>query len=219
MRMYWIAENTCTVKLKDFTTPQLIQLEHLFQQTYSQNLIASYVTIDAVTLTFAEPELILEDDLFSLIAEHSPTFQKENVVGGRVVEIPVLYGGEEGPDLSHVAAFHGLTEDEVVQYHTQAEYKVQMIGFVPSFPYLEGLHPAIHTPRKKTPRLSISAGSVGIGGTQTGIYPFESPGGWQIIGKTNIQLFRPDHPSPSILQVGDTVKFMNVRGEAACSKS
>lgn len=217
--MYWIAENTCTVKLENFTTPQLIQLEQLFQQTYSQNLIASYVTIDAVTLTFADPELILEDDLFSLIAEHSPTFQEENGVGGRVVEIPVLYGGEEGPDLSHVATFHGLTENEVVQYHTRAEYKVQMIGFVPSFPYLEGLHPAIHTPRKKTPRLSIPAGSVGIGGTQTGIYPFESPGGWQIIGKTDIQLFRPDQPSPSLLQVGDTVKFVNVRGGAECLKS
>lgn len=129
------------------------------------------------------------------------------VAPSRKVEIPVVYGGEHGPDLAHVAAQHGLTCDEVVALHTGATYLVHMIGFVPGFPYLGGLDPRLETPRRDTPRPAVPAGSVGIGGAQTGIYPIESPGGWQLIGRTPLSLFDAMLGEPARLRVGDRVTF------------
>jgi inhibitor of KinA len=125
----------------------------------------------------------------------------------RVVEIPVHYGGESGPDLDIVAKHNGLTPEEVVAIHSNGHYFVNMIGFAPGFPYIGGMSEKIATPRKSSPRLKIPAGSVGIAGKQTGIYPIETPGGWQIIGKTPLQLFRPDHDPPSLLKAGDKICF------------
>lgn len=126
---------------------------------------------------------------------------------GRLVEIPVLYGGEFGPDLHVVAQTHGLTVQEVIDIHTTPEYLVYMIGFAPGFPFLGGLDERIATPRKLTPRTSIPPGSVGIAGKQTGVYPLETPGGWQIIGRTPTDLFVPEMTPPSLLQSGDKIKF------------
>jgi inhibitor of KinA len=123
------------------------------------------------------------------------------------VVIPVCYGGDFGPDLAAVAAAHDTTEQAIVAAHTAGEYTVAMIGFLPGFPYLEGLAPALHTPRRATPRTAVPAGSVGIGGASTGIYPFVSPGGWHLIGRTPRALFDPTRPSPSLLQPGDRVRF------------
>jgi len=134
------------------------------------------------------------------------------VAPSRNVEIPVAYGGEHGPDLAHVAAQHGLTCDEVVALHTGATYLVHMIGFVPGFPYLGGLDPRLETPRRDTPRPAVPAGSVGIGGAQTGIYPIESPGGWQLIGRTPLSLFDAMHDEPARLRVGDCVTFTAITG-------
>lgn len=125
----------------------------------------------------------------------------------RTVEIPVEYGGPAGPDLDHVARHAGLTIDEVIRLHTSALYTVVMVGFVPGFPYLAGLPPEIATPRRSSPRLSVPAGSVGIAGSQTGVYPLETPGGWQIIGRTDMHLFRPDLDPPTVLRIGDQVRF------------
>lgn len=125
----------------------------------------------------------------------------------RLVEIPVCYGGEFGPDLEEVARQNGLTPAEVVEIHSAAEYLVYMIGFAPGFPYLGGMDERIATPRRSSPRLSIPRGSVGIGGKQTGIYPIESPGGWQIIGRTPVTLFQPEADPPSLLRAGDRVRF------------
>ena len=129
---------------------------------------------------------------------------------GQRVEIPVIYGGESGPDLAHVAKENGLTEEEVIQIHSSVEYVVFMIGFAPGFPFLGGMDKRIEMPRKEHPRANVPAGSVGIAGEQTGIYPFNSPGGWQIIGKTSVDLFLPTEDPPTRLQAGDRLKFVPV---------
>jgi inhibitor of KinA len=125
----------------------------------------------------------------------------------RVIEVPVCYGGELGCDLEDVAIYHELTPQEVIRLHTEPEYLVYMIGFAPGFPYLGGMNEQIATPRRSTPRLIIPAGSVGIGGKQTGIYPIESPGGWHLIGRTPLLLFQPCQDPPSLLRAGDRIRF------------
>ena len=125
----------------------------------------------------------------------------------RIVEIPVVYGGEYGPDLQYVANYHNLTEHEVIKRHTESECLVYMLGFAPGFAFMGGLDSSIATPRKETPRLAIPAGSVGIAGMQTGAYPFETPGGWQIIGRTPQPLFLPNEYPPTYLKAGDRIRF------------
>lgn len=132
------------------------------------------------------------------------------VFEGRQVEIPVLYGGEYGPDLEYVAAYHKLSIEEVIELHTQNECLVYMIGFAPGFPFLGGMDERIATPRKESPRKAIAPGSVGIAGKQTGIYSLETPGGWQIIGRTPLDLFRPELEPPVLLQAGDRIKFFPI---------
>ena len=128
-------------------------------------------------------------------------------VAGETVEIPVRYDGE---DLPEVAGLTGLEPDEVVRRHTAPEYTVAFLGFSPGFPYLVGLDPALEVPRRDTPRTSIPAGSVGLAGNQTGIYPTATPGGWQLIGRTHVTLFDPARDPPSLLAPGDRVRFVAV---------
>lgn len=130
---------------------------------------------------------------------------------GRLVEIPVTYGGEYGPDLDDVAAHAGLSREEVIAIHTAPTYEVQMIGFMLGFPYLAGMDPRIAAPRLATPRTAIAAGSVGIAGSQTGVYPLVSPGGWRIIGRTALVLANPSADPPCLLRAGDTVRFVQVK--------
>ena len=129
-----------------------------------------------------------------------------------VVEIPVRYGGEDGPDLAAVAAHAGLDPADVISRHAAVDYTVAMLGFAPGFPYLLGLDPSLAMQRLQTPRLRVPAGSVGIGGAQTGIYPRSGPGGWRIIGRTETVLFDPRHSPPSLLSPGDRVRFVPVAG-------
>ena len=126
----------------------------------------------------------------------------------RVVEVPVYYGGEYGPDLGDVAAHAGLSPEEVIAIHIAPTYEVQMIGFMLGFPYLAGMDPRIATPRLTTPRTLIPAGSVGIAGNQPGVYPLASPGGWRIIGRTPLRLADPSSDPPCLLRAGDMVKFV-----------
>jgi len=132
----------------------------------------------------------------------------------RQVEIPVCYGGDFGPDLAEVASLCALTEGEVIARHTAAEYRVYMIGFSPGFAYLGGLDATIAAPRRGTPRLKVPAGSVGIAGMQTGIYPLASPGGWQIIGQTPSRLFLPTQEQPCLLGPGDRLRFVSIDADA-----
>jgi len=130
----------------------------------------------------------------------------------RRVDIPVRYGGEHGPDLEFVAQHCGLSPEEVIRRHSQVEYVVYFLGFTPGFPYLGGLDPSIAAPRLESPRLRIPAGSVGIAANQTGVYPLESPGGWRIIGRTDVPLFNPFHLPPALLAPGDGVRFIPQEG-------
>jgi inhibitor of KinA len=136
---------------------------------------------------------------------------------GRLVEIPVCYDPEFGPDLIEVAQYTGLTPNEIVARHSRARYRVACIGFTPGFPYLLGLPPELATPRRASPRTLVPAGSVGIGGSQTGIYPQQSPGGWNIIGRTSLRLFDPGADSASLLRPGDLVRFRPVSKEQLAS--
>ena len=131
----------------------------------------------------------------------------------QVVEIPVAYGGEYGPDLGEVARTHNISEEEVIKLHSEPEYPIYMLGFVAGFPYLGGMNKAIATPRKKSPRLKIEAGSVGIAGEQTGIYSVESPGGWQIIGRTPLKLYDVNRNEPVLLKAGQYIKFKPITKE------
>jgi KipI family sensor histidine kinase inhibitor len=133
----------------------------------------------------------------------------------RIVEIPTIYGGERGPDLPFVARHAGLSEREVVGLHTEPLYDVYMLGFTAGFAYLGGLPERLAVPRLATPRLKVPAGSVGIGGTQTGIYPVESPGGWRIIGQTGLRLFDASRLPPASLLPGDKVRFIAVEEEGS----
>jgi KipI family sensor histidine kinase inhibitor len=125
--------------------------------------------------------------------------------------VPVFYGGEYGPDLEWVAGHLGIATDEVIRLHTETMYRVYMIGFTPGYPYMGELPAALAVPRRSTPRTRVPKGSVGIAQRQTGIYSVESPGGWQIIGWTPIELFDPTRQLPSLLEMGDRVKFEAVR--------
>jgi len=125
----------------------------------------------------------------------------------RVVDIPVCYGGELGPDLEDVARQHGIDAREVIEIHAAGDYLVYMVGFMPGFAYLGGLSSRIATPRRQTPRTAVPAGSVGIGGEQTGIYPLVSPGGWNLIGRTPLRIFDINRSEAALLATGDRVRF------------
>lgn len=155
-----------------------------------------------------DPLLTDYDTLAAAVGPLAARTRVHRRLGGRVVTIPVCYGGDYGPDLAFVAQHAGLTEREVIRRHTAPRYRIYMLGFLPGFPYLGGLDPALFTPRLQNPRTAIPAGSVGIGGQQTGVYPVASPGGWQLIGRTPLRLFAPDRPLP--YAAGDRIRFVPI---------
>ena len=132
---------------------------------------------------------------------------------GRVVEIPVSYGGDFGPDLDEVAAACGFAPAEVIALHAASPHRVYMLGFAPGFPYLGGLDPRLQVPRRATPRTKVPAGSVAIARDQSAIYSLETPGGWNVIGRTPVRLFTPDADPPCLLSAGDDVRFVPITRE------
>ncbi|EKN70353.1 Allophanate hydrolase subunit 1 [Neobacillus bataviensis LMG 21833] len=132
---------------------------------------------------------------------------------GRKVHIPVLYGGEWGPDLEDVAKHNGLSPEDVISIHSGCEYLVYFLGFTPGFPFMGGMSKEISTPRLPSPRVSIPAGSVGIANNQTGIYPVPSPGGWRLIGRTPLRLYDPEREEPFLLESGDNIFFESITYE------
>lgn len=131
----------------------------------------------------------------------------------QTVVIPTLYGGEAGPDLEDVASYNNLSPEEVIEIHSGTDYLIYMLGFTPGFPYLGGMSEKIATPRLENPRTVIPGGSVGIAGSQTGIYPIDSPGGWRLIGRTPVELYNPHANPPVLLQVGDYLRFKPITKE------
>lgn len=154
-----------------------------------------------------DPGVILYDPLVERLEGLMGQLDQIVIPPSQVLEIPVLYGGEEGPDLDFVAQHNGKTPQEVIQIHTSTEYLIYMLGFTPGFTYLGGMSGEIATPRLKTPRVKIPAGSVGIAGSQTGVYPIDSPGGWQLIGRTPVRMYDPDRQTPILPQAGQYIKF------------
>ncbi len=173
------------------------------------DLIPAYssllVCYDPRQISFAQMRSFLQTVL------QSPTPSAAS--SSRLIEIPTVYGGEFGPDLAFVAEHSGLTEAEVIHLHTSVVYRVYMIGFAPGFAYLGTVPPRIAAPRLETPRTRVPAGSVGIAGQQTGIYPMETPGGWRLIGRTSVKLFDPSSDPPALLRPGDQVRFSSVPGD------
>jgi inhibitor of KinA len=162
--------------------------------------------------------LLIDFDVLQLSHEQLAEHVRQLVESGtgakhaalRTVEIPVCYDGEFGPDLSDVATHHKITIEEVIRLHNSATYLVYFLGFSPGFAYMGGLPEKLRTPRLATPRTRVVAGSVGIAGEQTGVYPIDSPGGWRLIGRTPEQMFNASADQPTRLQPGDTVRFQAI---------
>ncbi|MCI0340268.1 MAG: 5-oxoprolinase subunit PxpB [Planctomycetales bacterium] len=155
-----------------------------------------------------DPALARAEDLALEIARRLGRATGEAGPPGRLVEVPVRYGGADGPDLPDVARLRGLSEAEVVAAHSGVEYLVYAMGFMPGFPYLGVVPEAIRVPRLDSPRPAVPAGSVGIAGAQAGIYPAATPGGWRLIGRTDLRLFDPARRPPATLAPGDRVRFV-----------
>jgi KipI family sensor histidine kinase inhibitor len=168
-----------------------------------RNLHPSYCSVlikfDALKLQHRELEALLRPYLARLEDVRLPE--------PRQLEIPVCYGGEYGPDLAEVSNLHGLTPQQAIDLHTSATYVVYFLGFAPGFAYLGGLPEALVTPRLPKPRRRVPPGSVGVAGNQSGVYPFATPGGWRLVGRTPLAMFRPDRSAMSLLSVGDRVRF------------
>ena len=164
---------------------------------------ALLVQYDAMVYSYSDICRILEPTL-----QESVTDSANELV--TIVEIPTVYGGEFGPDLGFVASYNHLSEAEVVSIHSGTDYLVYMLGFIPGFTYLGGMDPRIATPRLSSPRTLIPAGSVGIAGEQTGTYPSDSPGGWQIIGRTPVTMYDMSKEQAALLQARDYVRYVSI---------
>jgi KipI family sensor histidine kinase inhibitor len=169
----------------------------------------------SILVPFDPLEVTLEDVIGvarSAVADvrARPASGDRSTEAAMAIEIPVRYGGAEGPDLDTVADLLGLRPTDVIELHASARYRVLFLGFAPGFGYLGGLPAALVTARRDSPRERVPAGSVGIAGEHTGVYPLAMPGGWQLIGRTDIALFDPDRPEPALLRPGATVRFVPV---------
>jgi len=164
-------------------------------------------------LVHYKPEIIGFKALTKKFEELMGSLSSIQIPPPTVIEIPVLYGGEMGPDIENVAAHNNKTVEEVIKIHTSEEYLIYMLGFIAGFPYLGGMSKEIATPRLKSPRVKIDGGSVGIAGEQTGVYPVDSPGGWQLIGRTPLKLYDADREKPVLLEAGQYIKFKAITRE------
>lgn len=177
--------------------------ERLHQHEEVQDAIPG---MNNLTVVLTHPQRVARDAI-----ERLQQWWEESesvVIEPREMTIPVIYGGVDGPDLSWVANHCHMTERQLVEAHASIAYVVYFIGFQPGFAYLGGLDERLYAPRRAEPRLQVPAGSVGIGGRQSGIYPLATPGGWQLIGRTPIALFDPRAASPTLLRPGDNVRFV-----------
>jgi allophanate hydrolase subunit 1 len=194
------------------------QVRHAGREAHRPSMVMEHMRGNGVR-QFALPdlpyeaaaEIVLELLIADADRDGAGTGAGERWIAGRTIEIPVQYGGEYGPDLAECAARAGMDESAFAAAHASCAYSVAMIGFMPGFPYLAGMDESLAQPRKAQPRPHVPAGSVGIAGMQTGIYPFASPGGWQIIGRTSMRLFDPEAEQPAVLRAGDQVRFVPVQ--------
>ncbi|MCD8121259.1 MAG: 5-oxoprolinase subunit PxpB [Clostridiales bacterium] len=184
-------------------TLQLIREQHI------EGIVDTIPTYCSLLINY-DPRVVGYDEMKKRLEDLVRVDVKTGAGARTIVEIPVCYGGEYGPDLSNIAEHAGLTEEEVIQIHSSRDYLIYMLGFLPGFTYLGGLDERIHTPRLATPRISIPAGSVGIGGSQTGIYPLDSPGGWQLMGMTPVRTYDPERETPILVEAGQYIRFVPI---------
>lgn len=199
----------------DVYTNKLVQFvfskteKRLYKNLFIKDIYPTYnslvINYDNLTIDYQALKKKIESLLFEIIDNYD-----KNVSNDKVLEIPVKYGGEFGPDLKIMSKTLNISEESIINIHSSAIYRIYMIGFMPGFPYLGGLDERISFPRLSTPRIKVPAGSVGIAGKQTGIYPFESPGGWNIIGRTELSLFDVDANPPSLLSNISQLRFVKL---------
>ena len=199
----------------DVYTNKLVQFvfskteKRLYKNLFIKDIYPTYnslvINYDNLTIDYQALKKNIESLLFEIIDNYD-----KNVSNDKVLEIPVKYGGEFGPDLKIMSKKLNISEESIINIHSSATYRIYMIGFMPGFPYLGGLDERISFPRLSTPRIKVPAGSVGIAGKQTGIYPFESPGGWNIIGRTELSLFDVDANPPSLLSNISQLRFVKL---------
>ena len=178
----------------------------LIEQSNVKGIVELVPTYRSVTIHY-DPSIILYAPLVAQLKGLISQLSAVELPPTEVLEIPVLYGDEMGPDLEFVASNSGKTAKQVITMHTSTEYLIYMLGFTPGFTYLGGLNEEIATPRLKTPRVKIPAGSVGIAGSQTGVYPIDSPGGWQLIGRTPVKMYDALRETPILPKAGQYIKF------------
>lgn len=205
---YWVNENSVTLQ-----APAPVSLTHqqriwALGASLHERVGISEIVPGMNNLTVQFDEASIDGEALMLELQQGWESIAVEATTGRLIEIPVRYGGEFGPDLADIAAHTGLTPEAVVRMHSEAEYTVFFIGFQPGFAYLGGMPEPLTTPRRSSPRQVVPAGSVAIGGAQTGVYPKASPGGWQILGHTDVVLFDPTRAEPSLWMPGDRVKFI-----------
>ena len=157
-----------------------------------------------------DPRVVFYDQICERMKGLANIDAKTGAGNKRIFEIPVCYGGKYGPDINTIADNARLSVEEVIKIHSSKDYLIYMLGFLPGFCYLGGLDERIHTPRLANPRIKIPAGSVGIGGSQTGIYPLDSPGGWQLMGMTPVKTYDPVQETPILVQAGDYIRFVPI---------
>ncbi len=182
------------------------------QQTETKGIVEIIPSYHSLLIIY-DPVFIQPCELKSTVVELEARLDKTAVEPGRVVEIPVCYGGEFGPDIQDIGGSYALCLSDIVRLHSEPEYLIYMVGFTPGFPFLGGLHKKLFTPRLKTPRLVVPQGSVGIANDQTGMYPVASPGGWRIIGRTPLKLFAPRRKNPFLYRAGDKIRFVPISKE------
>jgi KipI family sensor histidine kinase inhibitor len=210
-RILPVGEAAFTVELGDRLDEELGRQVHALDAALSARpfpgLVETVPTYRALLVTY-DPLVANETAVRAALDSALAGLEMGALPQGRLVEMPVRYGGEAGPDLKDVAAHCGLTPEQVIRLYTEPTYRVAMLGFAPGFAYLFGLPPQLATPRLATPRLRIEPGSVGIAGPQTGLYALPTPGGWRIIGRTSMPLFDPNRKEPFTLRAGDRVRFV-----------
>lgn len=196
-------------RISEEINEEVRKLDIAINRSLQDFIIETVPAYNSILLYYNPLDVDIKDLLSKLKSLEKTTSDFEIPEPGKL-EIPLIYGGEYGPDLKYVAEYNNLSEAEVIEKHLAGEYRVYMLGFTPGFPYLGGLSAQLATPRHKNPRKKILAGSVGIAGSQTGIYPITSPGGWRIIGRTPLDLFNPAAEKPFLFKQGDIIKFKKI---------
>lgn len=209
-------DSSLLIEFGDEISPQINQkitaTVQLMKEQHIEGVVDIIPAFCSLLINY-DPRVVTFDELEARMKNLVKVDIKAESGKKKIFEIPVCYGGEYGPDIENIAQHAGLSVEEVIQIHSSRDYLIYMLGFLPGFTYLGGLDERIHTPRLANPRVKINAGSVGIGGSQTGIYPLDSPGGWQLMGMTPVKTYDPDREVPILVEAGDYIRFVPVSEE------